>query len=474
VQEVTFTGSTEVGKMLIEKSASTVKKVSMELGGNAPFIVFDDADLDRAVEPARIAGEIPQFRPDLRLHQPLLRAGGYLRQVRREACAETAKLKVGSGLEDGVEQGPLIDKGRRQGRGIHRRRHGQGGEGRDRRQAPQARRFVLRADGARRQTPTCAVHEGRDFRAPSPRCSASRREDEAIALANATVRPRLLFLHARPRPRWRVMEGLKYGMVGVNDRSDHERGRAVRRRQGIRPRPRRRNQGIEDYLDQVPLFRHRRMIKFVVLLFAGLLLVLIWQRWAGRRRAAFIDQFPYAEFLDQRLAARRPELTPEQRSEVFAGLRDYFQLCRMAGRRMVAMPSQAVDDAWHEFILFTRYYGRFCRGAFGRFLHHTPAAAMTSPTTASEGIKRAWRLACAREDIDPKQPARLPRLFAMDASLLIAGGFIYHLDCLAAGKAGGVGFCASHIGCGGGCAGDSGSADGDGGGGDGGGCGGGD
>ena len=53
------------------------------------------------------------------------------------------------------------------------------------------------------------------------------------------------------------------------------------------------------------------MIKFVVLLFAGLLLVLIWQRWAGRRRAAFIDQFPYAEFLDQRLAARRPELTPD-------------------------------------------------------------------------------------------------------------------------------------------------------------------
>ena len=66
------------------------------------------------------------------------------------------------------------------------------------------------------------------------------------------------------------------------------------------------------------------------------------------------------------------------------------------------------------------------------------------------------------------------RRAALAASLLIAGGFIYHLDCLAAGKAGGVGFCASHIGCGGGCAGDSGSADGDGGGGDGGGCGGGD
>ena len=213
-------------------------------------------------------------------------------------------------------------------------------------------------------------------------------------------------------------------------------------------------------------------------LFAALavlaLLALIWRQWARRRRAAFIDQFPYAEFLDRRLAARRPELTPEQRGEVFAALRDYFQLCRMAGRRMVAMPSQAVDDAWHEFILFTRYYGRFCRGAFGRFLHHTPAEAMRSPTEASDGIRRAWRLACAHEGIDPKKPERLPRLFAMDAALLITGGFIYQLDCLAAGRedALAAGFCASHIGCGGGCSGDSGGSDGDGGGDGGGGCGG--
>ena len=172
--------------------------------------------------------------------------------------------------------------------------------------------------------------------------------------------------------------------------------------------------------------------------------------------------------LDKRLAARRPELTPAQRSEVFAGLRDYFQLCRSAGRRIVAMPSQVVDDAWHEFILFTRYYDRFCRGAFGRFLHHTPAEAMASPTAASDGIRRAWRLACAREGIDPKQPARLPRLFALDAALLIAGGFVYQLDCLAAGATG-SGYCASHIGCSSGCSGDSGSADSDGGSGDGGG-----
>jgi hypothetical protein len=212
------------------------------------------------------------------------------------------------------------------------------------------------------------------------------------------------------------------------------------------------------------------MIKFLIFGIACVLLWAIWRNWSKRRRAAFIGSFPYAHFLDKRLAERRPELNAAQRQEVFAGLADYFQLCRIAGRRMVAMPSQAVDDAWHEFILFTRRYETFCHSAFGRFLHHTPAEAMRTPTQASEGIRRAWLLACLREKIDPKKPERLPRLFAMDAQLAIAGGFIYHLDCLAAQKNGlGSGFCASHIGCGSGCSGssDSGCA------GDGGGCGGG-
>ena len=216
------------------------------------------------------------------------------------------------------------------------------------------------------------------------------------------------------------------------------------------------------------------MIKVVVALAAVVLVWLLWRQWSARRRAAFIDQYPFAGVLDRRLAARRPALTPDQRAEVFAGLRESFLLCHRAGRRMVAMPSQVVDDAWHEFILFTRHYARFCRGAFGRFLHHTPAEAMPSPTQVSDGIKRAWRLACAREGIDPRQPQRLPRLFALGAALLIARGFIFQLDCLAAGREGaiGAGFCASHIGCGGGCSGDSGGSDGDGGG-DGCGCGGG-
>jgi hypothetical protein len=216
------------------------------------------------------------------------------------------------------------------------------------------------------------------------------------------------------------------------------------------------------------------MGKIIIISLLALASVVLWRNWSRQRRGAYIAAFPYQRFLDQRLAAHRPELSPEQRGEVFAALDDYFQLCRKAGRRMVAMPSQAVDDAWHEFILFTRQYDKFCRHAFGRFLHHTPAEAMSTPTQASEGLKRAWRLACAHEKIDPKKPERLPRLFAIDAALGIAGGFIYQLDCLAAsGGASGTGYCASHIGCGGGCSGSSGSSDGDGGG-CGGGCGGGD
>lgn len=208
------------------------------------------------------------------------------------------------------------------------------------------------------------------------------------------------------------------------------------------------------------------MAKLIVIALLVGLTALLWRNWARGRRVGYIDSFPYQRFLDQRLAARRPELSEAQRAQVFAALADYFHLCHQAGRRMVAMPSQAVDDAWHEFILFTRQYDKFCRHAFGRFLHHTPAEAMATPTQATEGIKRAWRLACAREGIDPMKPARLPHLFALDAALGIAGGFVYHLDCLAAREgAAGTGFCGSHIGCGGGCSGDAGGSDGDGGGG---------
>lgn len=189
-----------------------------------------------------------------------------------------------------------------------------------------------------------------------------------------------------------------------------------------------------------------------------------------RRESAILD-FDFYKLIGWRFSQKRQTLSAEQRQQVFRALRQYFLICLDARGRFVSMPSQVVDDAWHEFILFTRNYEQFCRLAFGRMLHHTPAEAMASPTLPTEGIRRAWQLACKREGIDPRKPDRLPLLFALDAELGVADGFRYSLDCTR--SQGGDGFCAGHIdssGCGG--SGDSSASDGDGGG-DGGGCGGG-
>lgn len=200
-----------------------------------------------------------------------------------------------------------------------------------------------------------------------------------------------------------------------------------------------------------------------------------------RRQAAregFIQHYGFPQRLRLKLLERYPQLSPEQCTRVLQGLREYFQLCRIGGRQMVAMPSQVVDLAWHEFILHTRQYRQFCRQGLGRFLHHTPSEAMRGPTQAQASIRRAWRLACAREGIAPQAPSRLPLLFALDAELGIADGFRYQLNCRAGQRGAADGYCASHIGCSSGCAGGdsaSGAGDGDGGGsGCGGGCGGGD
>ncbi len=109
VRKLTFTGSTEVGKILIQKCASTVKKVSMELGGNAPFLVFDDADIDRAVEGAIVAKYRNSGQTCVCTNRFFVQAGIYDEFVQKLAAA-SVKLKVGSGLEEGTQQGPLIDE----------------------------------------------------------------------------------------------------------------------------------------------------------------------------------------------------------------------------------------------------------------------------------------------------------------------------------------------------------------------------
>ena len=143
VRMITFTGSTEVGKILMAQAARTVKRVGMELGGNAPFIVFDDADLDRAVAGAR-GLQVPQRRPDLRVRQPHPGAGGRLRRVRGEAHRGGRQA-----------EGRPRHRGRRHGGPAHQcgcRQEGRGARGR-RGEARRARRRRA-ASATRRAAPS--------------------------------------------------------------------------------------------------------------------------------------------------------------------------------------------------------------------------------------------------------------------------------------------------------------------------------
>lgn len=213
------------------------------------------------------------------------------------------------------------------------------------------------------------------------------------------------------------------------------------------------------------------ILLLIFLATVGGVVLLITVKIKKGARERFIQEHRLPSLVSKAVVDTYPHLTTAQIQKVLLGLKQYFQICNQAGRQLVAMPSQVVDVAWHAYILSTRQYQQFCQNAFGRFLHHTPAEAMQDRTHAQTGIKRAWRIACARENINPKTPERLPLLFALDAELGIANGFTYQLNCQARN---GDGYCASHIGCSSGCAGDSGSDSGCSGGGDGGGCGGGD
>jgi len=192
----------------------------------------------------------------------------------------------------------------------------------------------------------------------------------------------------------------------------------------------------------------------------GLLLAVIYFFFRGKqsKQLAFIADYQFPSSLSQKISTRYPHLTQNDINLVFDALRDYFHVCNQAKNKMVSMPSQVVDVAWHEFILFTRNYDHFCDKALGKFLHHTPTEAMATPTLAQTGIKRAWRLACAKENINPQIPTQLPLLFAIDDKLNISDGFKYSLNCQDKSSPNfGSGYCASHIGCTSGCSGDLGS-----------------
>ncbi len=149
VRFVGFTGSTEVGKLLMRQAAGTVKKVGLELGGNAPFIVFDDAEVDAAVEGAIVSKFRNMGQTCVCANRIYAQDGIYDAFVAKLTDA-VGRLKVGDGTEPGVVPGAAHQRGGgRESRGACRRRARQGRQGDHRRQAPPARAHLLRADGAR-------------------------------------------------------------------------------------------------------------------------------------------------------------------------------------------------------------------------------------------------------------------------------------------------------------------------------------
>jgi len=216
VRKLSFTGSTEVGRRLMAQCAPTIKKLSLELGGNAPFIVFDDADVDAAVNGALIAKYRNTGQTCVCANRILVQSGVY-EEFARKLAARVGELKVGAGVEEDVAQGPLIDdsalakveahvadalaKGARVLCGGTR--HARGGN---------FYQPTVLAD----VTPAMKVAREETFGPVAPLFRFDS-EAEAVAMANDTEFGLAAYFYSRDVARcWRVGEALEYGMVGVN------------------------------------------------------------------------------------------------------------------------------------------------------------------------------------------------------------------------------------------------------------------
>jgi len=216
VTKLSFTGSTEVGRILMRQSADTIKKLSLELGGNAPFIVFDDADLDAAVEGA-IASKYRNAGQTCVCANRLFVQDGVFDVFAQKLALRVGQLQVGDGFTDGVTQGPLIDdaalakveshvadaiaKGARLVAGG--KRHALGGTFYE---------PTVLAD----VSPDSLVFREETFGPVAP-LFRFHTDDEVIELANRTEFGLASYFYSRDIGRiWRVAEALEYGMVGVN------------------------------------------------------------------------------------------------------------------------------------------------------------------------------------------------------------------------------------------------------------------
>jgi len=217
VRKLTFTGSTQVGKLLMEQCAGTVKRTSMELGGNAPFIVFDDADLDEAVKGAIICKFRNAGQTCVCANRILVQEGVYDEFVEKLNAA-TAGLKMGNGVDDGVSVGPLINEGA----------------------ANDVMTFVDDAvakganvafGGNRSDLGNCFIEptvltnvtdDMKVFReeifGPIAPIFKFKTEEEAVQMSNDTEFGLACYFYSRDVGRiWRVAEALEYGIVGINE-----------------------------------------------------------------------------------------------------------------------------------------------------------------------------------------------------------------------------------------------------------------
>lgn len=217
VRKLSFTGSTEVGKKLIEQCAGTVKKVGMELGGNAPFIVFDDADMEAAVAGAMASKYRNTGQTCVCANRFLVQDGIYDDFVDRMAKA-AGELKVGNGLEGGVQQGPLIDMRAVEKVEFHIADATQKG-------AQVVAGGSRHALGGTFFEPTVLANVTTDMAVSNeetfgPVAPLFRFQDEqqAIDLANNTEYGLAAYFYSRDIGRiWRVSEALEYGIVGINE-----------------------------------------------------------------------------------------------------------------------------------------------------------------------------------------------------------------------------------------------------------------
>jgi hypothetical protein len=148
-------------------------------------------------------------------------------------------------------------------------------------------------------------------------------------------------------------------------------------------------------------------------------------RGISPERIAFIHAYSFPPLLGQKMREAYPQLTDAEVVQVLEGLRQWFLVCLNARGTTVGMPSAAVDEAWHEFILITREYTAFCDAAFGRYLHHTPSASMSEPMASS--LARTVRV------LDELPTALMPvsavpLLFALDGELGIPNGHAYDVE----------------------------------------------